>query len=340
MPSPRNLLQNKIDFITQFSLRDDYLNLQMNKKLFPLFSILLLTLACNIGVPSPTEIPLLSSATIVPAPIETLPPTKIIPSPTSTPAPLGVFTLAVLVDTTSEPVTREQAQILVDESAQILYRLTGFVFEMVDFQEINVGGPTKGMVQSYLDTSPAMIPNGIILFSFGDNGDAKRYGGYAYTYLGPETFHNSFVAPDDIARDIYIGVVHFGHGYAKCGYGDSDTPISDVSIGGECRGQIEIACVEKYDYQMCTDTVDHLYASTPTYFSSSVFVHEIMHPFGDLLNKDHYGTAECTAMMEKLKSKRPYKNEIFDRELKLKESQSYTGMCPYVFDNFINSYKP
>jgi hypothetical protein len=312
----------------------------MNKKTILLSLILSLGLACNIGIPSPTQLPVVaepSLAVSVP-PTEIVTSTKAAPSQTSTPQPLGVFTLSVLVDTTSESVTREQAGILVNESSQILHELTGFVFEMIDFQEINTGGSTRDMVQSYLDASPAVIPNGIILFSFGDNGDAKRYGGYAYTHPGPDEFRNQFVAPGAIARDLYVGVVHFGHRYAQCGYGDSSTPIGSVSVNGECRGQAEIACVEKYEYQICSDTVDHLYASTPTYFSSSVFVHEIMHSFGTLLDRDHYGTAECTEVMKSGVSDRSYKNDIFDRSLK--EFQYYTGMCPYVFDNFIKSHVP
>lgn len=310
----------------------------MNKNTVLLISFLFLTLACNISAPAPTKTPPPASPTIVPAPIDTIAPTNIVPSPTSPPEPLGVFTLAVLVDTVAEPVTREQAQTLIDESSQILYGLTGFVYEMVDFQELNTGGSIKDMVKSYLSTSPAIIPNGIILFSYGDDNIAKLYGGYAIVYIGPEGFQNSFVAPGGIERDIYVGVIHFGHHYSQCGYGDSTIPISAVSIGGECRGQVEIACTEKFGYQMCSDTVNNLYASTPTYYSSSVFVHEIMHPFGQLLNKDHYGTQECTAMMKSGISQRHYKDEVIS--LDLTEFQQYTGMCPYVFDNFVNSYKP
>jgi hypothetical protein len=312
----------------------------MNKKTIFLILVVFLSIACNIGVPSPTQVavPEPSTQTIVSAPLEIATSTRVIPASTSTPEPLGVFTLAVLVDTTSEPVTREQAQTLVNESSQILHGLTGFVFKMVDFQEIDTGGASRDMVQSYLSVPPAIIPNGIILFSFGDNGDAKRYGGYAYTYIGPEGFRNQFVAPGAIERDLYVGVIHFGHRYAQCGYGDSETPISDVSIGGECRGQTDIACAQKYDYQICSDTVEHLYSSTPTYFSSSTFVHEIMHPFGKLLNKDHYGTAECADVMQSGISNRPYHDDPFDRTLG--EFQSYAGICPYVFDSFVNSHTP
>lgn len=121
-----------------------------------------MTLACNLGVPVPTEILSPASPTIVPAPIDIITPTNIIPAPTSN--PLGVFTLSILVDVSSEPVTREQAETIVDESSQILYDLTGFVFDMVDFQEVIGGGSVESMIQNYLNSPPAVIPNGIIIF--------------------------------------------------------------------------------------------------------------------------------------------------------------------------------
>ena len=135
---------------------------------------------------------------------------------------------------------------------------------------------------------------------------------------------------------MYIGISHFGHRFAQCGYGDSETPVSNISIGGECRGVEGTACVEKHGYQMCTTAVDDLTASTPTYFTSQVFVHEVMHPFGKNGAQDHYFTKECTEIMLSGVSKQKYTSTEFISA----ESQYYTNMCPYVFDNFVNSYKP
>jgi hypothetical protein len=308
----------------------------MKKYLKLIFSlkIIFLISACNVPVSEsvttvPQSIPTLQT---VPQPTNTFTPS---PEPTATNAPAGIFKLVVLVDTSAEPVTREQAQIIIDESSQILYRLTNFVFEMVDFREVQ-GGDMRAIADAYLSDPMHVASNGIIIFSYGDDDTAKLYGGYAFTRPGPTGFINQFVAPNSLPNVMYVGVSHFGHRYSQCGYGDSETPISNVSIGGECRGVEGVACVEKFGYQMCSTAVDNLTASTPTYFTSQVFVHEIMHPFGKSTVKDHYFTAECTEIMASGISTRKYTSSEFISA----ESQFYTNMCPYVFDNFINSYNP
>lgn len=301
----------------------------MKSKLSILILALAGTLACIAGSAAPTPAPLPSPPVTDPAPTQSL-------SPATAPEAEDIFTLAVLVDLTSEPVTREQAHTLVDEASRILFGLTGFKLEMIDFQEFSSGEATAGIVREYLKSVPAVIPNGIVLFSFGDDGRAKLYGGYAYTLPGPTGYVNQFVSPYAHENDMYVGVIHFSHRFARCGYGDSETPVSDVSIDGECRNQPGTACVEKFGYSMCSNLVDDLYASTPTYMASSSFVHEIMHPFGPSGNQDHYWTPECTAAMRSGISLRPYQADSFN----LEESAFYTNMCPFVFDNFVNSYGP
>lgn len=107
-----------------------------------------------------------------------------------------------------------------------------------------------------------------------------------------------------------------------------------MSFGGECRNRDGIACVERFGYSMCSDAVDDLYASSRTYFGSSVIIHETMHSFGYEGNYDHYGTAECNTHMAD--SSRPYNPDTWDSD----EFQFYNGMCPYVYDNFVSSYRP
>ncbi len=258
-----------------------------------------------------------------------------VPTPTPAPEAPNTFSLSVLVDLNSEPVTREQAQMIVDEASGILSGLTGFKMKMIDFQEISSGGTTHAMVQEYVKSTSAVLPNGVILFSFGDDGMAKMYGGYSFTVPGPTGYVNRFISPYGQESDLYVGVIHFGHRFARCGYDDSETKVSDVSIDGECRNQPGTTCVEKFGYSMCSNAVDDLYASTPTYMASSSFVHEIMHPFGPHGNEDHYFTPECTAAMRSGISTRPYHADTFD----LDESSFYVSMCPFVFDNFVKSYR-
>ncbi len=253
-------------------------------------------------------------------------------SPTEQPT-LGVFTLAVLVDLDSEPVSREQAQVVVNEASQILEGLTGFTLEMIDFREVSNTSNTNSIIADYISSNPIVIPNGFVIFSYGDDDFAKSRGGYAIAYTVPG-FRNTFESPQLAPGTLIGAVLHYSHRYAKCGYGDSDTMISSVSINGECRNQPGIACVEKFDYLMCINAVDNLYASTRTYMTSSSLVHEIMHSFGLYGNQDHSWTQECDAEMAKGISQRPYISGD------LANSQFYSGMCPYVFDIFGNSYHP
>jgi hypothetical protein len=296
-----------------------------NKSLLPLPIVagLIFITGCNLPV----------VATTTPLPV-TQPPAL---PPTATQSPIrGVFSVTVLVDLDSEPVTQTQAQTVVDEASAILFRLTGFTFEMVDFREVHNLAGMDGIVADYINGNPATIPNGLLLFSFGDGNAAKLYGGYSFSYTVPDSFQNAFQSPYAPVGSIYVGAMHFSHRFAKCGYGDSDTPVSDVSIGGECRNQPGTSCVQKYGYQICSTSVDDLYASTPTYFLSASFVHEMMHPFGPNGNLDHYWTNECTATMTTGASQLPYNSVTFDGH----EANLYVNMCPYVFDNFVDSYQP
>ncbi len=315
----------------------------MKGKISTLSLMLILTLACTLGSTAPTQTPLLSISARDRARTPTaripLTPATLVRStrtPTSTPQPERTFTISVLVDLTSEPVRREQAQAITKEASGILFGLTGFKLAMIDFQEFSTGTPEE-MVRNYLASRPpSTLPNGVILFSFGSGGMARLYGGYSYVVSGPAAFVNRFVSPYGHENDIYIGVIHFSERYSICGYDDTDTLVSDVSIDGQCRNRPGIPCVEKFGYSICSEAVDDLYASTPTYMASSSFVHEFMHPFGPNLAQDHYFSPECTATMLSGISVRPYQAESFS----LEEAEFYVNMCPFVFDNFVNSYTP
>jgi hypothetical protein len=243
----------------------------------------------------------------------------------------------VIVDLDSEPVTYEEAQELVAQASAILGELTGFSYTMVDFVESASPGTVSDLAATYIQDHAGSLPNGIIIFSYGDGDSARTYGGYAFTLPGPPGFQNAFNSPVVGNNQVYISVQHWSHRYAACGYGGSDveTPVQDTSFGGECRNQDGVPCVEMYGYSMCSDAVDDLYASSRTYFGSSVIIHETMHSFGFEGNYDHYGTEQCDTTMASGTSGRPYA-EGFDHA----EFQYYNGMCPHVYDNFVSSYQP
>lgn len=260
---------------------------------------------------------------------------------TTTAPPLGVFEVVVIVDLSSEAVTREQAQDLVDTASLIHRGLSGFAVEMVDFVEgfpptVDGTRDLDALVREYEAAHPGDLPDGFMIFSYGGNDLAAAFGGYTYTIPAPADHDYRFVSTFHPEPIHHIGVVHFGHKYSRCGYAEdstpTDPPIATESIGGECRNQAGTPCVEHNGYSMCITALADLYASTVTFFAASTIVHETMHNFGVDVATDHYGTQACTEFMAGSGSTRPYdpdSDEMF---------QQYAGICPFVYDRFVASY--
>jgi hypothetical protein len=239
----------------------------------------------------------------------------------------ATFKVAVIVDTLSEPVTHEQAQRLFDEADKLIEPFVPIGLEMVDYVEDSGGGATKDMAERYLASHPAVPVNGILIFSFGDGGQAKLHDGYGFAI--PTGTRNTFVSAAGGANQIYIAVVRFGQKYMACGYGGTDTIHSTTSIGGECRNKPGTACVQNNGYSMCANAVGNLYTSPPNHFVSSTIIHAFLHSFSPGGNKDDYATSECNARMG-------YPTGFFD----LQESQYYNGICPFVYEDFAAAYQP
>jgi hypothetical protein len=237
------------------------------------------------------------------------------------------FKVAVIVDTLSEPVTHEQAQGLLDEANKLIQPFVPIGIEMVDFVEDGNGGATKDMTNRYLASHSTIQANGILIFSFGDGGQAKLHDGYGYAI--PIGTRNAFVSPVGGANQIYIAVVRFGLKYMACGYGGKDTVQSTTAIDGECRNKPGTACVQNNGYSMCSNAVGNLYTSPPNHFVASTVIHAFLHSFSPGGNKDDYATPECNARMG-------YPTGFFD----LQESQYYNGICPFVYEDFAAAYQP
>ena len=238
------------------------------------------------------------------------------------------FEAAVIVDTTSEQVTREQAQSIFKEASSFLTEFTPFGIDMVDFVDDGGGGSTRDMVNRYLAGHPANPLNGIVIFSSGDGGQARLSGGYGYSVPAGE-MQNAFVSPAVGANQIYVAVVDSTYKYMACGYGGSDTLQSSTSLQGECGNQTGTACVQQNGYSMCANAVGNLYMSTPTHFVSSAIIRGLLHNFGEGGEQDNYATPACNARMG-------YPSSYFD----LQESEYYNGLCPFIYENFTKSYQP
>ncbi len=237
------------------------------------------------------------------------------------------FKAAVIVDTTSEQVSREQAQSIFNEASGYLKEFTPYGLEMVDYVEDGSGGSTRDMVNRYL-TGDIRGVNGIVIFSFGDGGQARLSGGYGYSVPAGE-LQNAFVSPVVGANQIYVAVVDFTYKYMACGYGGSVTASSPTSLQGECGNQTGTACVQQNGYSMCQNAVGNLYMSTPTHFISSAIIRGLLHNFGPGGEQDNYAAPECSARMG-------YPAGFFD----LQESEYYNGLCPFIYEDFTKSYQP
>jgi hypothetical protein len=262
-----------------------------------------------------------------PAPGE---PTSQPPSEASAaPGPTSAFSVAVIVDTTTQHVSREQAQASVEEAGRFLREFSPFGLAMLDFVEDPSGGSMADMAARYAAARSAPLPNGIVIFSNGDNGQAKTAGGYGFSLALQGGFRNAFASPAGGSGQLYVAVVDHAFRYMACGYGGADNPSSTTSLPGECRGQTGVACVLHNGYSMCSNAAGNLYTSTPTYAVSSMIVHALLHNFAPGGDQDHYATPECNARMG-------YPAAFFD----LQESEYYNGLCPFVYEEFNKSYQP
>jgi hypothetical protein len=245
------------------------------------------------------------------------------------PTTAGDFNVAVIVDTTSDPVSREQAEAILEIADGKLIGLTGFSLKLIDFVEDDSGGSIESLVQNYMENR-STLPNGILVFSVGDDDQAKINRAYARQYQGPDGFRNAFASPYRKDGTMYVAILQFNHRYAACGYGVTrDTIQSPVSIGDECPGDAGQACAEWEGMQVCPVALPFLEGHTPIEMASGPVIHEFMHAFGNRRGGDHYGTEACNAAMG-------WPSDYFDQE----ESETYNGFCPDAYKVFIDSYQP
>lgn len=295
-----------------------------------LVSALALTiLACSLpSALTPTPSPPPPSS---PAPMPSPTPFATTSGPTASPgAPGAVFTVSVLVDLRSEPVPRESLDTVFADASRILFEHTGITFDLIEAVEGTPSSSVDVFARRYL-ADAAEVPNGLVIFSYGDDDRARTFGGYSFWVPGPAGFHNDFVSPVAGDAHVYVAVLHWSHRYARCGYGEAQEPVSPVSIDGECSNQPGTACVEHNGYSFCSNALGLPYAETPTAFLSANVVHEFLHPFGANGVYDHYGTQECIQAMGWSGGGWTFSHE---------EAERSVGMCPNVFAALVESYRP
>ena len=240
------------------------------------------------------------------------------------------FNIAVIVDTATDPVSREEVEAVLAIVTPAFYDLSGFRLETIEILEDGGGGSIERIATDYM-AHAAELPNGILIFSKGDDDRAVTNRAYAHWVPGPEGFRNSFVSlyPDIGDSYMYTAVVQFNHLFAACGYGGMDTIQSPVSIGEECRGEVGSACEAWEGMQVCEIALPFLEGRTRIDMVAEPVVHEFLHPFGLGGPDAHYGSEACALVMG-------WEPGHYDEM----EYKANAGMCPNVVENFANSYQP
>ena len=246
-----------------------------------------------------------------------------------TPQP-PVFKIAVIVDTATDPVSREDVEAVLEIVTPAFNELSGFRLETIEILEDSGDGSIERIASDYL-AQASEIPNGILVFSKGDDDRAVINRAYAQWVPGPEGFRNAFVSPyPDIGDSyIYTAVVQFNHLFAACGYGGTTEIQRPVSIGDECRGDEGSACAAWEGMQVCEIALPFLEGRTRIDMVAEPVVHEFLHPFGLGGPDAHYGSEACALLMG-------WEPDHYDEE----EAKANAMMCPNVVENFVNSYHP
>jgi hypothetical protein len=259
-----------------------------------------------------------------PSPLPTPAPTPPAPSP-----PTGAanrMSVAILVDSRAPQTPRGDVERVFARAVQTLLEKTGESMAAAELTYGPAGATTSDIVARYLATKvAATAPDGILIFT--NDASAHTYGGYSFVVPGPTGFQSRYPSPrpEVGAGKVYIAVVEFDHLYAKCGYGDSDTHTSSVSVGGECFNRPGTPCVAQGSAWVCSTALADLYIDHD-YFTAASIVHEFLHPFGIDANEsfDHYGTPACIARTGMTSAQAADRNQ----------AELNCGLCPDVFPRF------
>jgi hypothetical protein len=210
---------------------------------------------------------------------------------------------------------------VISRASTILNGKTGetmFVGEIIETQ----GGSVSAQTHVYLqDKTAETAPDGVLVLS--EDSTATLFGGYSTKVPGPNGFLNKHPSPVVGDGWVYVSAIHWNKMYARCGYNDSGSHVSDVSIGGECRNRPGTPCVPRGDRSVCSTALNDLYMETD-YYNACTVVHEFLHPFGNEGNYDHWGSASCRARTGMTTA------EAGD----LYQAQLNCGMCPDLYQYF------
>lgn len=227
----------------------------------------------------------------------------------------------IVVDTDSYDPSASELQEFVRLVNNILVARTDTEIQLLGVQRLSYGVFGENWVYEAYKNMPD--PE-FVIFLKADS-ISMRSGGYSASYESREPgFASRFKNKDDQRNQIVVSVSAWKHQFGMCGYDSTGKHISSVALPGQCRNRSGVQCILQNEYYQCSDEemLTSFYGRNVYGFSAGIAVHELMHQFGRNGNLDHYGSGECAGL----------------GATDLHASQEYVGICPYVFDRFVQSY--
>lgn len=109
-----------------------------------------------------------------------------------------------------------------------------------------------------------------------------------------------------------------------------DTNGTYVENSGRIDYQANFTGHHSYENMIFTFNVSYSNPENMVEEASYALVHQLMHGFGDFGELDHYEEGHCAQIM----------GWTAGEGSNAEDSETYFGICPYIFDRFVQSYRP
>lgn len=163
-----------------------------------------------------------------------------------------------------------------------------------------------------------------------------------YAQFSEGDYCNRFYAPVTKSQGIYIAFVDWTHYYGWCGY---DRPhylstgewkkISDVSVGGECKGAQGLECVydSEQEFYFCPNLLNDPQQKL-SFSTGWAIAHELLHSYGmsDAFGH-HWGHKKC-----RLYYGEGSNVDYYNVAKNYLDIGKYLTLCPYIIQNSEKSF--